>query len=38
MEVLYLIKSYFRIEIFLRKVAEYADLGKCLFRSKFSLT
>lgn len=24
-------KSYFRMEIFLRKVAEYTDLGKCLF-------
>lgn len=24
-------KTYFRMEIFLRKVAEYTDLGKCLF-------
>lgn len=24
-------QTYFRMEIFLRKVAEYTDLGKCLF-------
>lgn len=24
-------KTYFRMEIFLRKIAEYTDLGKCLF-------
>lgn len=23
-------KTYFRLEVFLRKVAEYTDLGKCL--------
>lgn len=33
MKLLYLThtETYFRMEIFLRKVAEYPDLGKCLF-------
>lgn len=33
MKLLYLThKTYFRMEIFLRKVVEYNDLGKCLFQ------
>lgn len=30
MRLLYLTKTYFRMEIFLRKVAVCTDLGKCL--------
>lgn len=30
MKLLYLTKTYFRMEIFLRKVAEYTELGKRL--------